>query len=210
MRIITVSREFGSGGREIGKRLAEALGVAYYDREIIIQIAKNLKLNEDYIEKVLERSYTVNFPYTFGRTFTLFPSTDEMQIDLISEQARIIRDLAEKSDCVIVGRAADILLREKNPLNIFVYADLPAKLERCRKRAPENENLSDREMERMIRRIDKERAANYRIVSDCGWGEREAYHLCVNTTGLEIPSLVPILADYAKFWFDCREKSQNE
>lgn len=71
MRIITISREFGSGGRELGKRLADELGIAYYDKEILAKIAENVRMNEHYIDRVLERSYTVQYPYTFRRSFLI-------------------------------------------------------------------------------------------------------------------------------------------
>ena len=95
MKTITVSREFGSGGRELGKRLADVLGVAYYDKEIISKIAENLKLDEQYIENHLERDFTVNFPYTFRCSFsTPFYAMNQV-VDMLVEQHKIIRTLAK-------------------------------------------------------------------------------------------------------------------
>lgn len=206
MRIITVSREFGSGGRELGKRMADVLGVAYYDKEIIAKIAERVKMDEGYIERVLDRSYTAQYPYTFRRSFAMMPPIYHRQPNLFAEQAKIIRELAEKEDCVIVGRAADVLLWEKKPFNIFVYADMTAKLERCRERASEQEQLTDREMVQMAKRIDKDRASNYALIADHAWGDKRAYHLCVNTAGVKIPELVPLVAAYAQMWFDNRDQ----
>lgn len=163
MRIVTVSQEFGSGGRELGKRLADDLGIAYYDKEILTKIAENLELDPEYIEKALDRSFTVRYPYNYRRSFSL-PPASQAQPNLLAEQAKIICELARKSDCVIVGRAADVLTREHSPFNIFVYADTPAKLLRCRERAAADEQLSEREMLRRMKRIDAGRAANYALV----------------------------------------------
>jgi hypothetical protein len=81
---------------------------------------------------------------------------------------------------------------------------MPAKIERCRKRADEDENLSDRELEKRIKQIDKARADNHNIFSSRGWGDKSGYHLCVNTTGIEIKAVVPHIADYAKKWFSLK------
>lgn len=200
-KIITVSREFGSGGRELGKRLADALGVAYYDREIIGAIAKQCAMDEKYVESVLDRGLTVSYPYTFGRSFAILPSEANQGAKLMAEQHKIIRSLAEKGDCVIVGRNADVILEDCRPMKLFVYADMAAKLQRCRERAPEDENLTDKELEKKIRQIDKGRAATHGMVGDYPWGDRRGYHLCVNTTGVDIKALAAQVAAYARFWF---------
>lgn len=119
MKIITVSREFGSGGREIGKRLADRLGVAYYDKEIISAIADKLKLDENYIENKLEQNFTINYPYTFRRSFSMAYDAPNQTAKLLLEQHKIIRSLAEKEDCVIVGRGADAVLCDKKPFNFL-------------------------------------------------------------------------------------------
>ncbi len=200
-KIITVSREFGSGGRELGKRLADELGVAYYDREILGAIAKECSMDEKYVEAVLDRGFTASYPYTFRRSFAILPGGANQSAKLLAEQHKIIRSLAEKGDCVIVGRSADVILEENRPLKLFVYADMAAKLQRCRERAPEDEDLSDKELERKIRQIDKGRAATHGVVGDYPWGDRRGYHLCVNTTGLDIKALAAQVAAYARFWF---------
>lgn len=201
MNIITISREFGSGGREVGKRLADALGYAYYDKEIILEIAKESGLDAAYVEHVLQKGITPNYSYTFGRTFyqpVLFP---ENELKVLSVQQQIIKGLAEKGSCVIVGRGASIILEKYHPFNIFVYADKEAKLARCRNRAPESEHLSDQELVKQMKRIDQGRAKHQRLLSDLRWGDKESYHLCVNTSGVDIKHLIPGIRDYAKAWF---------
>lgn len=201
MNIVTVSREFGSGGREVGKRLADELGIAYYDREIISAVAEKSPLNESYIERTLESGRLRQFPITFSRTFSYLPSALSDVPQLLGTQNKVLRDLAESGDCVIVGRAANTVLKDFDPFNLFVYADMDAKISRCRARSDDVKNMSDREIERMIRRVDKVRAENHSLISDYPWGDKRGYHLCVNTSGFEIKSIVPMIAKFAENWF---------
>ena len=123
-KIITIGREFGSGGREIGRRLSENLGFAYYDQEIISEIAKRTSLSEKYVEAIVEQHSLFSFPIHIGRSF--YPVADpalDQTLKIYQEQTRIILEMARKSDCVIVGRCADFILKEENPFRIFVYAD---------------------------------------------------------------------------------------
>ena len=207
MRIITVSREFGSGGRELGKRLADALGITYYDREIITAIAEKSTMDEDYIERTIENGLLKQYPVTFSRTFAYMPAIVGNAPGLLAQQHKVIRELAAKGDCLIVGRGADAILAEYAPLKLFVYADMAAKKERCRRRAADDESLSDRELERKIRQIDKARAMNHDIVSPYKWGDKLGYQLCINTTDIEIRTAVPLIASYAEYWF---ERSKND
>lgn len=202
MNIITISREFGSGGRELGKRIADALGYAYYDREIITAIAAKHEMNENYVENVLENGFPVAFPISYGRTFAYADVTGQHAIDLLSTQCTLLKELASKENCVIVGRSANIILEEYNPLNIFVYADTESKIKRCRERADENEQLTDNEMKRKFKQIDAGRAKHQRFLSDIKWGDKSGYHMCINTSGLVIKKIAPVVADFAKSYFE--------
>ena len=206
MKIITISREFGSGGQELGKRLADALGFSYYDKEIISAIAKESNFDEQYVEETLLRGLTPNYTLTFGHTFAFGPDPImQNELKILNLQQEIIKELAKKGDCVMVGRTSGSILEEDyDPLKIFVYADLASKLDRCRSRADAGEHLTDRELEKKIRQIDEGRARHQRLFTDKKWGARENYHLCINTTGLEIKSIVPAVRDYALTWFDQR------
>ena len=202
MKIITISREFGSGGRELGKRLADALGFDYYDREIITSIAENRGMDEDYVAKTLEDHGWRDVPLTFRHTFTPVVSPHTVRTDLLLEQTKVIREIAKAGrDCVIVGRNADVLLRKYEPFNLFVCADMGAKIRRCVERAPEDEKLSQKELERKIRSIDKNRARTRDIITGSRWGERESYHLTVNTTGWEIKELTLAVVEFVARWF---------
>ena len=187
-KIITIGREFGSGGREIGKRLAEKLGFAYYDKEIIQEISKRTNLATEYIQTIIEQKPIVYYPITTGMTLHN-GYTDILianQTSIMSELANTLKDMATKSDCVIVGRCADYLLKELNPLRIFVYADMEDKIARCRRKAPANENLSERELLKMINQVDKSRARYYQDVTCCKWGCKTNYDLTINTSTIDI------------------------
>lgn len=202
MRIITVSREFGSGGREVGKRIADILGIAYYDNEILSAMASETSLDESYIEYMVNKGVNEIYPITFSHTFSSFYMMPNSTSSLLATQSGIIKNLAKHGDCVIVGRAADIILNEFNPFKIFVYADMKSKIERCRNRAEEEEKkLTDREFERKIKQIDRTRASNYNIISGHKWGDKHGYNFCINTTGMSIKDIAPYIAEYAKIWF---------
>lgn len=195
-RIITIGREFGSGGREVGKRLAEKLGFAYYDKEIIEEISKRTNLATDYVKQIVEKRPIVYYPITIGMTLHNDYS-DVMisnQTSIISELSNTLNDMADTSDCVIVGRCADSLLRNKNPLRIFVYGELEDKIARCRLKAPENENLSDKELVKMLTKVDKNRAKYYENMTGNRWGAKENYDLCINTSSIDIKDACSMIA----------------
>ena len=205
-RIITVSREFGSGGREVGKRLAEALGIAYYDREIITAVAQQSGLAEEYIASISERGVDAYYPITFGHTFAYSSALLDPHMEVMAEQNKLLKSLAQKGDCVIVGRCADVVLQKEEPFNLFIYADLASKLERCRARQSADESLSDNELKRRMAKVDKDRSRYRSLLTDTRWGDKAAYHLCVNTTGWDMHALVDALAPTVQAWFDARAK----
>lgn len=207
MRIITISREFGSGGRELGKRLAEELGIAYYDKEIISAIAEKSDLDEAYVEKAVESGVLSRYPLTFSSTFAHVPIMLNYDTKLIQSQRKVILELASRGDCVIVGRNADTILADMKPLRIFVYADMEARVARCVKKAKKDEEkITPVEIEKMIKQIDKTRRRNFDFASDYEWGDKRGYDLCVNTTHAEIKKLVPNIASYAKAWFEGKDE----
>ena len=195
--IITVSREFGSGGRELGKRLADALGYAYYDREIVTVLAEETGMDPNYLDHRLESGMLSSYTIHYAQSFTVVPDTGT---NILALQTRLIRDLASRGKCVIVGRAADALLEDEHPFRLFVFADQESKLARCRSRAPEDEHLSDKEMLRQMKRIDKSRAEFHDIIATTPWGDRLSYDLGVNTSGINIKKIVPAVAEYYKNW----------
>lgn len=199
-KIITISREFGSGGREIGKRLADELGFAYYDREIVAEIAKQTGMTEEYIKNISEKGV---YPYAFqfAKSFAMYSSLQSNQTDILVAQTKVLKEIAKKGNCIIVGRGANIILKDYNPMNIFVYADIESKINRCHKKAKEDENLTDKEMEKKIIQIDNGRKNYHKLISNLEWGDKRNYHLCINTTEVEIKNIISALGDYIEEWF---------
>ena len=198
-RIITIGREFGSGGREIGRRLSEELQIAYYDQEIITKVANRTRLSEEYIQRISERRPFIAFPIHVGHSF--YPVTDPMiqnGVLVFAEQHRLLEELSKKSDCIIVGRCADYILRNMKPFRIFVYADMESKLKRCMERRTEEENFTEKEMKRLIEGIDRERAKYYNYFSSQKWGSRDNYDLMISTSGKNIKQASVALAQYLK------------
>lgn len=202
MKIITISREFGSGGRELGKELAELLGYDYYDKEIITAIASKTGMDEDYVTRTLRQDRWQNVPLTFHQSVTNI-SLDSTHTDLLLERKRVIEEIAEAGkDCVIVGRNADVLLREYQPFNVFVCADMETKIRRCTERSSEDECLNVKELKRKIHQIDKSRAQTRGLITDSSWGDKSAYHITVNTTDWDLKQLAQAVAEFAKHWFE--------
>lgn len=198
-RIITIGREFGSGGRELGLRLSQRLGIAYYDQEIIAEISKRTELSEQYVKKMAEKKPMFSFPLHIGRSFHYMQNSPwDLNLSIFREQSAIIREMAEKSDCVIVGRCADDILREMNPLRIFVYGDMETKLERCRKRTGSDEKMTDREILSNIRKIDKNRSEYYGLYTGKVWGDKQSYDLCINTSKISVERASELLAEFVR------------
>ena len=201
MKIITISREFGSGGRELGKRLADTLGVPCYDHEIIEMVAERSGFDKNHVAHVSEKDIRVFYHSTIAHRLVTPHPVAQQPISITVAEHTLIKELAQQGDCVIVGRCADVICREMHPFNIFVYADKLSKLARCEERADKNEHLSEKNLFRKMKQIDKERAAYRALFTEEDWGRKESYHLCVNTSGKEIKTLVPAIAEYAKLWF---------
>lgn len=202
MKIITISREFGSGGRELGKRLADHLGFDYYDSEIISKLSQKSGMDKAYIENALNNHGWQDVPITFRSTLGSTGYIQASKVNLLVQQKTVIEEIAALGkDCVIVGRNADVILRQYDPFNIFVCAEQEAKVRRCVERAPEGENLTDKELVRKMKQIDKVRAQTREIIGGPAWGWRGAYHLTVNTSGWNIKELIPAVAQFAQCYF---------
>ena len=202
MNIITISREFGSGGRELGKRLADLLEYDYYDSEIISAVAQKSGMDAAYVENTLSNHGWKNQVITFRGTLGSTDYVQSSKVALLLEQKKVIESIAGLGkDCIIVGRNADVILRDYHPFNIFVCAAREAKLKRCLERASEEEKLTEKELLRKMKRIDNVRSQTREIMSDSAWGQRDAYHLTINTTEWEMKELAPAVADFATRWF---------
>ena len=197
-KVITISRQFGSGGRTIGKKVAEKLGIPYYDKELVDQVAKESGFSHEFIEEIGEyASVTSSFLFNIAVSAHPMGLIDTMSVSdkLYVCQTNVIRDLAAKGPCVIVGRCADYVLRDDPNValvNLFVHAPLAARIRRESART----NTTPAEAEKRIRQVDKERAAYYNFFSSKRWGDAQAYDLCVNTDGLEISEVAKLVLRY--------------
>ena len=186
-RIVTISREFGSGGRTIGKKVAEKLGMACYDAELIQKMAEKSGFTESYIKEAGEDIPNGLLSFAFSnRSFG--PTNEDILWDL---QYKVITELAEKSPCVIVGRCADYILREKaDCLKVFIHADMAFRAERIVKVYGEWEQSP----EQRLRDKDKRRAAYHRFYTDMKWGHAQNYHITLNSGVLGIDRCAEIIS----------------
>ena len=194
-KIITVGRQFGSGGRELGRRLAEQLGFEYYDKEIVAEISKHTSLSEEYVQQVLECTPHRLYPITVAHTIGLNEDYSFRQLQAIYEaQSEIIKKMAENSNCVIVGRCADYILRDYKPFRLFVHASLESRINRCKQKGRPEEHYTEREIARKIKHIDRGRSRYYGFYTGQKWGDKDFYDMCINTTDTDIKDIVPVLA----------------
>ena len=194
-KIITIGREFGSGGRELGRRVADELDYAYYDREIITMIAKRADVPVSYIDTFVERKPAMTIPVHVGQTF--YGDVDYLQeqsLEVFKVQCEILKEVSERSNCVIVGRAADHILSEFYPLRIFVYADMDSKIKRCRENGVNVAKMSDKELRKQIQDIDEHRKAYYEFYTGKRWSDRLNYDVCVNSSGVSLEKLAKCIA----------------
>ena len=191
-KIITISREFGSGGRTIGKQLAEELGVPCYDSEIIEKVAVESGFAEEYIKDKGEYTHpSLLMGLLSSRTLYAGP-TNEDKIWLI--QCKVIKELASKGPCVIIGRCADYILRNRDDImKVFVYADV----EERAKRIVEIYGETDEAPVKRIKDKDKRRAAYYQHYTDMNWGASRNYDVCLNSSFVGIDGCVKILKEIA-------------
>ena len=178
-RIITISREFGSGGRFIGEEVAKKLGIAYYDKNVINEIAEKSGLSPEYIQENAELSPKKGmFAYALAGRDITGRSVEDM---VYEAQRKVILELAEKEPCVIIGRNADFILKDRDDvLNVFIHGNMPEKTERiCRLY-----NVSEKEAVKMMTDTDKRRMTNYNFYTDQKWGKASNYTLSLNSSQL--------------------------
>ena len=178
-RIITISREFGSGGRFIGEKVAKKLEIAYYDKNIISQIAEKSGLSPDYIQESAELSPKKGlFAYALAGRDITGRSVEDM---VYETQRKVILELARKEPCVIIGRNADYILKDRDDvLNVFIHGDMPEKI----KRITGLYNVKEKEAVKMMADTDKRRRTNYNFYTDQNWGKTSNYTLCLNSSQL--------------------------
>lgn len=197
--IVTIGRQFGSGGRIIGKKLAEQLGIAYYDKELINLASKESGICGEFFEKADERnsgSLLKALAMGFTMNSAIFQSSDYLSNEsLFGIQSDVIRKVANEGACVLVGRCADYILRE-NPdcVSVFISASLQDRI----RRAMEYNHVGEKEAEEYIRKADKSRASYYNYYTDKVWGAAESYDLCINTSLCGIEKTVDFIRTFVE------------
>lgn len=188
-RIITISREFGSGGKYIGEQVAEKLGIPCFDKSIIEKIAKETGLVENFIERFSEYAPRKNiFAYSFVARDINGKSIEDY---LMKIQRKVILDIATEGPCVIVGRSADFILKDKvDTVNVFIYGEENGKLKRLMKL----KNLDERNAIKLMQETDKKRSINYKYYTDQKWGDRKNYTAMLNSTQIGVDKCVEIIA----------------
>lgn len=197
-KLVTISREYGSGGRNIGKLVAEKLEVPVYDKELIELAAEKSGLSRDIVATAELRAKSA-FSYSFASAMTF---TDGLSADPISmndklflTQFDIIRQIAEKGNAVIVGRCADYVLRDlPNVTNVFIHADMEDREERCI-----NEyGIKPEDVKKTIKNYDKARMNYYNYHTSQRWGEYENYDLCINTSDITDDKAADLIVEFLK------------
>ncbi len=197
--IITIARQYGSGGREIGERVAELLGIAKYDKEFVALAAeKESSFDAKALEKVDERA-TGSLLYTLAMGSNLFHAPHlspalPLNDRLFAVQCSIIRSLAEEASCVMIGRCADYVLRDHpDRLSVFIYADLDAR----KQRVSERHGIKESKALDIINKTDRRRASYYNFYTGRSWGKYDNYHIAINSTVLGIEGTARLIADMA-------------
>ena len=182
-KIVTISRQYGSGGRYIGENLAKAMGVPCYDEKLIDMVAKESGFAQSFVAEKGERmtgSLLFNIASSLSFANNVFSTNNgvTLQDEIYFTQNRIIKELADKGPCVIVGRCADYILREREDcLNVFIFADNESKIERAEKYF----NITREEAPAVLTKKDKARANHYKYYTDQEWGMASNYDLCLNS-----------------------------
>lgn len=199
--VITIGRQFGSGGRELGKLLAERLGIGYYDKELLVEAARRAGVNPEFFERSDERApsfFSGVLQFTMGyHPYNLFSGSVSISDDaLYRAQSDFIRSLAERESCVIVGRTADYVLRDHpRKVDIFVHAPVEACVERLMRRG----DRTDREAARALaEKTNKLLAGYYNFYTDKTWGDARSYDLTFDSSKLDMEQMADIVADYVR------------
>ncbi|NLJ96822.1 MAG: cytidylate kinase-like family protein [Clostridiales bacterium] len=201
--VITIARGYGSGGRTIGKMLAEELGIHYYDRELLRLASDDSGINEELFARAdekIKKSLLFKIARKSYNGELIPPDSDDFvsNDNLFNYQAKIIKELAEEEACVIVGRAADYILKDyDNVVKVFVHAPL----EDCIKTLKEMSGESEKEIEKKIASIDKHRAEYYEYYTGRSWDDAKNYDLCLNSSRLGFDKCVEIVKAYLDIRF---------
>ena len=193
--IVTIGREFGSGGHEVGKRLAAALGIKFYDNEFIRLAVQKTGFHEDYVKSNEEKAPDFAASALFSGIELYQPSRYDK---IHSEEYQLIREIAAEDSCVIVGRAADYILRDQSHVSVFLFAPIEDRIKRkmALLSGEEAKKMTPAQMEKIVKQMDKQRRRYYEYYTDTRWGERDSYDLLINTSRAGIDGAVKIIRSY--------------
>ena len=201
--ILTIGRQFGSGGREVGQKLAKALGIAYYDKELMAIAAKESGLSEEFFEKADERassglSYAFTMGYSYMGMFT--PYNDILSNDgLFKFQSDAIRKLAAEQSCVLVGRCADYILRDDpDCLSFFIHNNKENRIQRIIQRIIERQDVTVEQAKELMMKTDKSRAAYYNYYTNKEWGVASSYNFSIDVSVLGVDETVGFIKDFVE------------
>lgn len=198
---IVIGRQFGCGGREIGKMVAKALGIAYYDSELVIETAKNSGVAKEYFEAKDEKSPSflsgmLSITLGFNSGAYLMSNTPLTDESLYGVQSNVITEIADRGPCVIVGRTADYILRNHcRVVSVFIHATMADRVKRIIARGDCN---TEKEATMQAEKTNKMRASYYNFYTDKKWGEADTYDLCVNASVLGDKGTADLIIDYVK------------
>ena len=199
--VITLERQFGSGGYEIGKKVAEKLGIPCYNKEILETAAERINIPEEYLESMQENVsqsllYKLSLASQNGKKLDSIDNIIPKPNLLYNEISAIIKDMANKGSCMIIGRCADFILREFEPcFHVFIYAPMESR----KKRVIEGYGISADSAEYIIRKNDKRRESFYNGNTGHTWGLKEHYNLCLNSGKFTLDQCADIIIDSLKY-----------
>ncbi len=199
-KVITISRAFGSGGRTIGKEVAQRLGIPYYDKELVDRVAEESGFHADFIEEAGEYA-----PVTNSFLFNIAVSPNPMAMmnhmsmadQLFVCQTNVIRRLADEGPCVIIGRCADYILKDREDcLHVFIHSDMQSRA----KRIVEKYGETRQSPEKRLTDKDNKRRVYYKHYTSRNWGDAQNYHLCLNSGMVGVEKCADIIVDVAKMY----------
>ena len=207
--VMTIGRQLGSGGREIGQKLSARLGIAFYDKELIRIASQESGLKEEFFERVDEQKHFSLFPGILGLRTALtddfFSNYYLSNESLFRIQSDVMKKLAAEGSCIFVGRCADYVMKdERNCLNLFVSADMEERI----RRIAQSHKISEGKAKELIERTDKGRSSYYNYFTGKTWGAAESYHLCINSSLLGIDETVRFICHVAETRFSLQSRKE--
>ncbi len=213
--VITIGRQFGSGGRELGRKLADRLGYKYYDKELLREAARHAGVGEEFFERNDERfpsflNGIFSFAFGLNAVNCYSGSTSISDDSLYRAQSDFIHSLAEKEPCIIVGRTSDYVLRDHGKLvNIFVHAPMECCVRRIMDRG-EDDGLTEEKVRSKAAKVNRLRANYYNFYTDKTWGASSSYDLSIDTSRMPMDELIEVIVEYLKRRFPDDDFSRPE